>query len=174
MAERGPLAGQIASTHSMLQHAARSRSLSTPSRLSLLFLLFFCSNLGGNVLAALGAIMPELMGGSADLTPSNKTHYKGLVDFQRATPAGRYIRFGVREHAMSAICNGMASYGGIVPYCGTFLNFYGYALGAVRLSALSHFRVLYVATHDSIGLGEDGPTHQPVELLESLRATPNM
>lgn len=131
-------------------------------------------NQSGVVLAALSAALPELIGGSADLTPSNKTHFKGLVDFQRASRAGRYLRFGVREHAMAAACNGIAAYGGLLPYCGTFLNFYGYALGAVRLSALSHFRVLYVATHDSIGLGEDGPTHQPVELLEALRATPDL
>jgi transketolase len=131
-------------------------------------------NWSGAVLGAIGAILPELIGGSADLTPSNKTWYKGLVDFQKNTPAGRYIRFGVREHAMAAVCNGLAAYGGFLPYCGTFLNFIGYALGSVRLSALSHFRVLYVATHDSIGLGEDGPTHQPVEMLESLRSMPNM
>jgi transketolase len=131
-------------------------------------------NLSGAVLNALAPVLPELMGGSADLTPSNKTQLKCSGDFQRATPAGRYIRFGVREHAMAAACNGMATYGGVVPYCATFLNFIGYAAGAVRLSALSHFRVLYIATHDSIGLGEDGPTHQPVELLEMLRATPNM
>ncbi len=128
----------------------------------------------GNVLNALKDALPELVGGSADLTPSNMTALKGIGDYQAATPAGRYIRFGVREHAMAAICNGMVAYGAIVPFCGTFLNFIGYALGAVRLSALSHFRVLYVATHDSIGLGEDGPTHQPVEMLQSLRATPNM
>lgn len=130
-------------------------------------------NLSNLVLNALAAEIPELVGGSADLTGSNKTLFKGAVDFQKETPAGRYIRYGVREHAMAAVCNGMASYGGIIPYNGTFLNFIGYALGAVRLSALSHFRVLYVATHDSIGLGEDGPTHQPVEMLEALRATPN-
>jgi transketolase len=133
-----------------------------------------CRNLSGAVLNALANVLPELLGGSADLTPSNKTDLKGVVDFQKHSRNGRYIRFGVREHAMAAICNGMASYGAIIPYCGTFLNFIGYAMGAVRLSALSHFRVLYVATHDSIGLGEDGPTHQPVELMEGLRATPNM
>jgi transketolase len=131
-------------------------------------------NLSGTVLNALAPVIPELVGGSADLTPSNKTALKCTGDFQKATPGGRYIRFGVREHAMAAICNGMVAYGGLIPYCGTFLNFFGYAAGAVRLSSLSHFRVLYVATHDSIGLGEDGPTHQPVELLEALRATPNM
>lgn len=132
-----------------------------------------CSNLSGVVINALAPIMPELVGGSADLTPSNKTHFKGAVDFQKETPAGRYIRFGVREHAMAAICNGITAYGAHVPYAGTFLNFIGYAMGAVRLSALSHLRVMYVATHDSIGLGEDGPTHQPIEMLEALRATPN-
>jgi len=131
-------------------------------------------NWSGAALAALGAALPELIGGSADLTPSNKTWYKGVGDFQKGSPAGRYLRFGVREHAMAAVCNGLAAWGGLLPYCGTFLNFIGYALGSVRLSALSHFRVLYVATHDSIGLGEDGPTHQPVEMLESLRAMPNM
>ena len=136
-------------------------------------------NLSGACLNALKDKMPELMGGSADLTPSNMTELKGEKDFQHPRTklgsfAGRYIRFGVREHAMAAIANGMAAYGGVLPYVATFLNFIGYAQGAVRLSALSHFRVLYVATHDSIGLGEDGPTHQPVEMLESLRATPNM
>lgn len=128
----------------------------------------------GNVLNALVPHFPEIMGGSADLTPSNMTALKNIGDFQKGQESGRYIRFGVREHAMAAISNGMAAFGGYVPYCATFLNFIGYALGAVRLSALSEFRVLYVATHDSIGLGEDGPTHQPVEMLESLRAMPNM
>ena len=131
-------------------------------------------NHSGLVLNALKDKLPELIGGSADLTPSNMTFLKGVGDYQKATPAGRYIRFGVREHAMAAICNGITAYGGLIPFCGTFLNFIGYAAGAVRLSALSQFRVLYVGTHDSIGLGEDGPTHQPVEMLLSLRATPNM
>ena len=123
---------------------------------------------------ALAPALPELIGGSADLTPSNLTQPPGAVDYQKATPEGRYIRFGVREHGMAAICNGIAAHGGLVPYCATFLNFTGYALGAVRVTALSRFRVLYVMTHDSIGLGEDGPTHQPVEMLESLRSMPNM
>ena len=125
-------------------------------------------------LNAVAESCPEIIGGSADLTPSNLTALKCSGDFQKDTPAGRYIRFGVREHAMAAICNGIAAHGGLVPYCATFLNFIGYALGAVRVAALSRFRVLYVMTHDSIGLGEDGPTHQPVEMLESLRAMPNM
>jgi transketolase len=118
--------------------------------------------------------MPELMGGSADLTPSNLTHFDGAVDYQKATPEGRYIRFGVREHAMGALCNGLFAYGGFRPYCATFLNFAGYMMGAIRLSALSRFGILYVFTHDSIGLGEDGPTHQPIETLENLRSMPNI
>ncbi|GMH88425.1 hypothetical protein TrVE_jg6944 [Triparma verrucosa] len=117
---------------------------------------------------------PELMGGSADLTPSNLTSLKCSSDFQASTPAGRYIRFGVREHAMAGICNGMFAHGNIRPYCATFLNFAGYALGSIRCSALSKFGVLYVMTHDSIGLGEDGPTHQPIEMIESLRSMPNV
>merc|ERR1719265_2978402 len=124
---------------------------------------------------ALATALPELVGGSADLTPSNLTHPGGdVVDYQKDSHMGRYIRFGVREHGMVAICNGIAAHGGLIPYCATFLNFAGYALGAMRVAALSRFRVLFVMTHDSIGLGEDGPTHQPVEMLESLRAMPNM
>ncbi|ORY27789.1 Transketolase, thiamine diphosphate binding domain-domain-containing protein [Naematelia encephala] len=124
-------------------------------------------------------VLPELMGGSADLTGSNLTRWKGADDFQHPSTGlghygGRYIRFGVREHGMVAICNGMAAYGGIIPFSATFLNFVSYAAGAVRLSALSHLRVLNVATHDSIGLGEDGPTHQPVETAAWLRAVPNL
>ena len=126
------------------------------------------------VLNKLAEAIPEMVGGSADLTPSNLTKFKGALDFQAATPEGRYIRFGVREHAMAAICNGLYAYGGLRPFCATFLNFTGYALGAMRVSALSKFGVIYIATHDSIGLGEDGPTHQPVEALINLRATPDM
>lgn len=121
--------------------------------------------------------MPELFGGSADLTPSNLTRWEGAVDFQ-ATKHGdysdRYVRFGVREHAMGAIMNGLAAYGTVLPYAGTFLNFVSYAAGAVRLSALSRFQTIWVATHDSIGLGEDGPTHQPIETLSHFRALPNL
>eukprot|EP00043_Microstomoeca_roanoka_P011042 m.104281 g.104281 ORF g.104281 m.104281 type:complete len:685 (+) comp15073_c0_seq1:184-2238(+) len=127
-----------------------------------------------HVLTALVEALPELIGGSADLTPSNNTKVPGnSVDFSAEHPEGRYLRFGVREHGMSAICNGIAAHGGLIPFGATFLNFAGYALGAMRLSALSHFRTLYVFTHDSIGLGEDGPTHQPVETLAHLRALPN-
>lgn len=122
----------------------------------------------------IGPILPELIGGSADLTPSNLTHYDGAIDYQKETPEGRYIRFGIREHAMGAISNGLFAYGGMRPYCATFLTFAGYMLGAIRLSALSKFGIIYVFTHDSIGLGEDGPTHQPIETLENMRSMPNI
>ncbi|KAF7359558.1 Transketolase [Mycena sanguinolenta] len=131
------------------------------------------------VLTALAPVIPDLMGGSADLTGSNLTKVKGSVDFQPpstglGTYKGTYIRYGVREHAMGAIANGLAAYGGIVPFVATFLNFVSYAAGAVRLSALSRVQVIWVATHDSIGLGEDGPTHQPVETNAHFRAIPNL
>merc|ERR1712238_347827 len=118
--------------------------------------------------------LPELVGGSADLTPSNCTFPKGAVDYQKETPQGKYFRFGVREHGMAGICNGMFAYGGLRPYCATFLTFVGYCMGSVRVSALSKFGIIYVFTHDSIGLGEDGPTHQPIEQFEQLRSMPNI
>ncbi len=128
-----------------------------------------------NVLNAIGPDLPELIGGSADLTHSNLTDIKGEGSFQKGSEANRYLHFGVREHAMAAILNGIAYHGsGLVPYGGTFLVFAGYMVGAIRLSALSELGVIYVLTHDSIGLGEDGPTHQPVETLASLRAIPNL
>ena len=129
---------------------------------------------GGKVLNAIADKVGFLIGGSADLTPSNKTDIKGRDDFQKATPGGGYLRFGVREHAMASACNGIALHEGLRPYCGTFLIFSDYMRPAVRLSALIKVPVVYVFTHDSIGLGEDGPTHQPVEHLMSLRAIPNM
>lgn len=130
------------------------------------------------VLQKIHSVIPELVGGSADLTGSNLTRWKDAVDFQPPATglgdySGRYIRYGVREHGMGAILNGLAAYGTIIPYGGTFLNFVSYAAGAVRLSALSQQRVIWVATHDSIGLGEDGPTHQPIETLAHFRALPN-
>ncbi len=132
-------------------------------------------NLSGVVLNALADLLPELVGGSADLTPSNKTALKkGGGDFQKDTPSGRYLRFGVREHGMAAIGNGLFAYGCFIPFTATFLNFITYAWGAVRLTALSNFQQIYIMTHDSIGLGEDGPTHQPVEVVPLLRATPNL
>jgi transketolase len=135
--------------------------------------------LSEGVLTAIEQALPELIGGSADLTGSNLTRWKDAVDFQHPSTglgdySGRYLRYGIREHAMFAIMNGMTVYGGLIPYGGTFLNFLTYGWGAARLSALSHLRVIYVMTHDSIGLGEDGPTHQPIETLALTRATPNM
>ena len=131
------------------------------------------------VLEAIHEAVPDLIGGSADLTGSNNTRWKKAVDFQPPSTgigewSGRYIRYGVREHAMAGIMNGIAAYGTLIPYGGTFLNFVSYAAGSVRLSSLSHCRVIYVATHDSIGLGQDGPTHQPIETLAHFRALPNM
>jgi transketolase len=128
-----------------------------------------------NALNAFGPSLPELIGGSADLTHSNLTDIKGEASFQKGAEANRYLHFGVREHAMAAILNGIAYHGsGLIPYGGTFLVFAGYMIGAMRLSALSELGVIYVLTHDSIGLGEDGPTHQPVETLANLRAIPNL
>ncbi|MHA1528934.1 MAG: transketolase [Alphaproteobacteria bacterium] len=125
-------------------------------------------------LAAINPVMPETIGGSADLTGSNNTLTAGLGTFDVDSRDGRYIYYGIREHAMAAAMNGMALHGGVAPYGGTFMCFTDYARGAMRLSALMGQRVVYVMTHDSIGLGEDGPTHQPVEHLAMLRATPNL
>jgi len=128
----------------------------------------------GMVLDALAPIMPELVGGSADLTGSNNTKAKGQTVITAADFGGSYIHYGVREHAMAAAMNGLAIHGGVIPYGGTFLVFADYCRPAIRLSALIGVRVIYVMTHDSIGLGEDGPTHQPIEHLASLRAMPNL
>ena len=127
-------------------------------------------------LGALGPNLPELIGGSADLTHSNYTDIKGESgSFQYDSPEKRYLHFGVREHAMAAILNGIAYHdSGLIPYGGTFLVFADYMRGSMRLSALSELGVIYVLTHDSIGVGEDGPTHQPIETIPSLRAMPNM
>jgi transketolase len=128
----------------------------------------------GKVINALAAKLPELIGGSADLAPSNNTKIEGSPAFQKDSPQGRNFHFGVREHAMAAIVNGMALHGGVIPYGGTFLVFSDYARPAMRIAALSHIPSIFVFTHDSVGLGEDGPTHQPVEHLVSLRAMPNL
>lgn len=117
--------------------------------------------------------IPNLIGGSADLGPSNLTYMKAYSDFNKDDYSGRNFRFGIREFAMGAIANGMALYGGLRPYCATFLVFVDYLKPALRLSALMGLNVLYIMTHDSIGVGEDGPTHQPIEQLDMLRATPN-
>jgi len=118
--------------------------------------------------------VPEMIGGSADLTGSNNTKPKGMTVLSAADYSGRFIHYGVREHGMAAAMNGMALHGGIIPYSGTFLVFSDYCRPAIRLGALAGERVIYVMTHDSIGLGEDGPTHQPVEHLAALRAIPNL
>jgi len=131
-------------------------------------------NASQRALNAFGPLLPELFGGSADLTPSNNTTWKGSLVIDRNEPAGNYLHYGVREFGMSAIMNGIALHGGFIPYGGTFLIFSDYARNAVRMAALMRSRTLFVYTHDSIGLGEDGPTHQPIEQLASLRLIPNM
>jgi transketolase len=128
----------------------------------------------GAVIQALAPVLPELFGGSADLAGSNNTDVEGGGDFSADDRLGRNLRFGVREHAMASMANGMALHGGFVPYVASFLVFTDYCRPAIRLAALMHQRVVYVMTHDSIGLGEDGPTHQPVEHLLALRAIPGL
>jgi transketolase len=144
---------------------------------------------GGEVMNALAKHIPNLIGGSADLNPSTRTGLKGMGDFQSTevsgpgtlgavggqwSYAGRNIAFGVREHAMGAAVNGMAAHGGVLPFSATFFTFSDYMKPAIRLGALSHLKAIYVFTHDSIGLGEDGPTHQPIEQLAGLRAIPEL
>ncbi|MDT8433794.1 MAG: transketolase [Anaerosomatales bacterium] len=129
---------------------------------------------GGKVMNAIAARVPELMGGSADLSPSTKTVLKDYEGFAADNHAGRNLHFGVREHAMGSVVNGMAYHGGFVPYGSTFLTFSDYMRPPIRIAALSHLHAIHVFTHDSIGLGEDGPTHQPVEHLAVLRAIPNV
>ncbi len=128
----------------------------------------------GKVLNAIAAKVPELMGGSADLAPSTNTLLKGAGDFSGESHGGRNFHFGIREHGMGSIMNGMALHGGIIPYGATFLIFSDYMRPAIRLAAIMHQQAIYVFTHDSIGLGEDGPTHQPIEQLSALRAIPNL
>ena len=128
----------------------------------------------GKVLVELAKRVPELVGGSADLAPSTKTWIDGVPAFQPDTPEGRNFNFGVREHGMGSVVNGMAYHGGVIPYGATFMVFADYMRPPIRLSALSHLGPIWVFTHDSIGVGEDGPTHQPVEHLASLRSIPNL
>jgi transketolase len=125
-------------------------------------------------LDALTAALPEMIGGSADLTGSNNTRAKGMKVLKAADYSGTFIHYGVREHGMAAVMNGMALHGGVIPYSGTFLVFSDYCRPAIRLAALMGLRVIFVMTHDSIGLGEDGPTHQPIEHLAALRAIPKL
>ncbi|MCL2752156.1 MAG: transketolase [Firmicutes bacterium] len=131
-------------------------------------------NTGGAVLNRLAALVPNLVGGSADLAPSNKSYMKGMGDFGAENPVGRNLHFGIREHAMAAVCNGMYLHGGLRPYCATFFVFLDYMKNPMRMSALMNIPVIYMLTHDSIGVGEDGPTHQPIEQLVSLRSVPNL
>ena len=132
-------------------------------------------NASQDTIQALAGVLPELFGGSADLSESNLTDVKANGhDHFEADHAGRNLRFGVREHGMGAIANGIAYHGGFLPYCATFLTFSDYMRGSVRLASLSGLHVTYVWTHDSVGLGEDGPTHQPVEHYAALRAIPNL
>ncbi len=126
------------------------------------------------VIDAIAEALPNLLGGSADLTHSNLTRAKSQSPVRPGSFAGSYVHYGVREHAMAAAMNGIALHGGFIPYGGTFLSFADYSRPAIRLAALMGIRVIHVMTHDSIGLGEDGPTHQPVEHLASLRAIPNL
>ncbi len=128
----------------------------------------------GAVLNVINAVVPETVGGSADLTGSNNTDWKGAVVMSADDYAGRFVHYGIREHGMAAAMNGMALHGGVIPYSGTFLVFTDYCRPSIRLAALMGLRVIFVMTHDSIGLGEDGPTHQPVEHLAALRAIPNL
>jgi transketolase len=125
-------------------------------------------------LDALTAALPEMIGGSADLTGSNNTRAKGMKVLKAPDYSGTFIHYGVREHGMAAAMNGMALHGGVIPYSGTFLVFSDYCRPAIRLAALMGQRVIFVMTHDSIGLGEDGPTHQPIEHLAALRAIPKL
>jgi len=128
----------------------------------------------GKVLNAIAPHLPSMIGGSADLAPSNNTYVKSMGEFQAKSYGGRYMRYGVREHAMGAIMNGMAVTDGIIPYGGTFFVFSDYLRPAIRLACIMGIRPIYVFTHDSIGVGEDGPTHEPVEQLAALRCIPNM
>jgi len=131
-------------------------------------------NASSKVLNSIAVRLPEMMGGSADLAPSNKTWIDGSPSFQQVSPEGRNMHFGVREHGMASAVNGMALHGGVIPYGATFLIFSDYMRPAIRLSALSEYPSIWIFTHDSIGVGEDGPTHQPVEHLAALRAIPNL
>jgi transketolase len=161
------IAGAVPPAHLAAVDAARTALFAAPKKLA-------TRKASQMALEALTPVVPALVGGSADLTGSNLTRVPGVEPLTTRNVAGRYIAYGVREFAMAAAMNGMALHGGIIPYGGTFLVFSDYARNAIRLSALMGLRVIYVMTHDSIGLGEDGPTHQPVEHLASLRAIPNL
>ncbi|MDR1657476.1 MAG: transketolase [Deltaproteobacteria bacterium] len=135
---------------------------------------FATRSTSGTVINAIAPALPELIGGSADLAPSNKTKLDGLDFFGPLNPSGRNIHYGIREQAMGAVMNGLAAHGGLIPFGGTFLVFSDFVRPAIRLSALMSLKVIYVFTHDSVGVGEDGPTHQPVEHIAALRTIPNL
>ncbi len=160
-------AGDVSQTIQPLIQALKAKYLADAPKLA-------TRQTSGEVLEKLVPALPTLIGGSADLTGSNNTKVKGPAAISAGHFEGQYIHYGVREHGMAAIMNGMALHGGIIPYSGTFLSFADYCRPAIRLSALMKQRVIYVMTHDSIGLGEDGPTHQPVEHLSALRVIPNL
>jgi transketolase len=128
----------------------------------------------GKTIGKIAGVLPEIVGGSADLAPSNNTKWPGAEAFSKDTPAGNYMHWGVREFGMSAAMNGITLHGGLIPFGATFLMFMEYARNALRMAALMKIQTLFVYTHDSIGLGEDGPTHQPVEQISSMRLIPNM
>ena len=159
----GELPANFASTVNELKTAIASEAPKIATRQS-----------SQKVIEALAPIMPEFIGGSADLTGSNNTKAKNAAPIKAGAYGGSYIYYGIREHEMAAAMNGLALHGGVIPFGGTFLVFTDYCRPSIRLSALMHQRVIYVMTHDSIGLGEDGPTHQPVEHLAALRAIPNL
>ncbi|MGE0213970.1 MAG: transketolase [Parvibaculaceae bacterium] len=160
---RGDLPAKLASTLSDYRRKLAETPPSTATR-----------NASQDALEVINPVVPETLGGSADLTGSNNTKTKGLSPLTASDYAGRYIHYGIREHGMAAAMNGMALHGGVIPYGGTFLAFTDYCRPAIRLAALMGQRVVLVMTHDSIGLGEDGPTHQPVEHMAALRAIPNL
>jgi len=159
------MAGELLDTDALDQHIADL--IETPQNVA-------SRKASEAALAAINPAMPETIGGSADLTGSNNTKAGDIGPFTADDYSGRYVYYGIREFGMAAAMNGMALHGGVIPYGGTFLVFTDYARGAIRLSAIQEARVIYVMTHDSIGLGEDGPTHQPIEHLASLRAMPNV
>ncbi len=161
------LSGSLPQTFDRTMRDLRARLAAAPQAMA-------TRNASQTVLETINPAVPETIGGSADLTGSNNTRTRDMQAFAPPDYAGRYIHWGIREHAMAAAMNGMALHGGVIPYGGTFLVFTDYCRPAIRLSALMGLRVIYVMTHDSIGLGEDGPTHQPVEHLAALRAMPNL
>ncbi len=164
---RGALAAELSGPARAALAAAKTKALAAPAKMA-------TRKASGVALDAVAPALPELIGGSADLTGSNNTKASGLSLLTADDYAGRYIHYGVREHAMAAAMNGMALHGGVIPYGGTFLVFSDYCRPSIRLAALMGVRSIFVMTHDSIGVGEDGPTHQPVEHVASLRAIPGL